>query len=55
VLTPETARALGNKGLEGFGGLSAGRPFARFYPQAIMRRITNSLRSGAATFAGFER
>jgi hypothetical protein len=52
---PETAGTLGNKGPEGFGGLSGGSLFARFYPQAIMRRITNSLRCGAATFAGFER
>jgi hypothetical protein len=54
-LTAETARSLGNKGLEGFGGLSGESLFARFYPQAIMRRIANSLRCVAATFAGFER
>ncbi|GAA2252132.1 hypothetical protein GCM10010104_56240 [Streptomyces indiaensis] len=55
TLTREAGKFLGGTGREGFGRLSGERLFARFYPQPIMRRIANSLRCGAATFAGFER
>jgi hypothetical protein len=55
TLLRDTVESLGNTGLEGFGGVSRSSLFDRFYPQPIMRRIANSLRCGAATFAGFER
>jgi hypothetical protein len=54
-LTPESAKTLENKGLQGFSGLSDRKLFARFYPQVIMRRIAKSLRCTSATFVGFER
>jgi hypothetical protein len=53
-VTPASAETLETKGCK--DSANSGRIlFARFYPQAIMRRIANSLHCGAATFPGFER
>jgi hypothetical protein len=53
-VTPASAETLGTKGCKDSAHFRRVL-FARFYPQAIMRRIANSLHCGAATFPGFER